>query len=73
MANHTTAAQRHNARQDKIFETYKRQQEYKSEAAKKVLQLMDKDYTYQEALNKVLRDDTYISRETLEHELNKFI
>jgi len=69
----TTAAQRHNARQNKIWETYKRQQEYKSEGAKKVLQLMDEDYTYTDALNKVLRDDTYISRETLEHELNKFI
>ena len=47
--------------------------EYKTPECSKVLQLMDKDYTYEEALKKVLREDPYVSRGTLEIELNKYI
>lgn len=45
----------------------------KSKAASKVLQLMDKDYSYSEALKKVLKDDKRLSKKNLELELNKYI
>jgi hypothetical protein len=45
----------------------------KSAAAKKVLQLMDNDYSYQKALKKVLQDDKRISKKKLEEELNYYI
>lgn len=45
----------------------------KSESASKVLQLMDKDYSYSEALKKVLNEDKKISKKTLEKELDKYI
>ena len=46
---------------------------YKTPECKKVLQLMDKDYTYEQALKKVLSENTYVSKTTLETELNKYI
>lgn len=45
----------------------------KSEAASKVLRLMDNDYSYTEALTKTLSEDSTISREFLEQELNQYI
>jgi hypothetical protein len=45
----------------------------KSKAASKVLQLMDKDYSYTEALKKVLKEDKRLSKKNLELELNKYI
>jgi hypothetical protein len=44
----------------------------KSKAAKKVLQLMDKDFSYQDALRQVLKDKR-ISRAKLEKELSIYI
>ena len=45
----------------------------KSAAASKVLKLMDKDYSYEEALFKTLRADKRLSRKSLENELNRYI
>jgi hypothetical protein len=45
----------------------------KSEACKKVLKLMDKDMSYQNALKLVLKEDKRLSRKKLETELNKYI
>lgn len=45
----------------------------KSKGCKKVLQLMDKDFSYQEALKKVLTDDKRLSKKKLEKELNEYI
>ena len=45
----------------------------KSKEASSVLQLMDKDYTYQEALNKVLKDNPKINKTNLEKELDIYI
>lgn len=45
----------------------------KSEAASKVLSLMDNDYSYTEALAKTLSEDSTIAREFLEQELNQYI
>jgi len=45
----------------------------KSKAASKVLQLMDKDYSYQKALAKTLREDKRLSKKKLENELNTYI
>lgn len=45
----------------------------KSKACKKVLQLMDKDYSYQKALKKTLSEDKRLSKKNLERELNKYI
>lgn len=45
----------------------------KSKAASKVLQLMDKDYSYSEALKKVLKEDKRLDRKKLEKELDKYI
>lgn len=45
----------------------------KSKAAKKVLQLMDSDYSYSEALKKVLKEDKRLSKKNLEKELEKYI
>ena len=45
----------------------------KSEAASKVLILMDNDYSYTEALAKTLSEDSSIAREFLEQELNQYI
>lgn len=45
----------------------------KSKAASKVLQLMDKDYSYQEALTKTLREDKRLNKKKLENELNYYI
>jgi len=45
----------------------------KSEAASKVLSLMDNDYSYTEALAKTLSEDSTITREFLEQELNQYI
>lgn len=44
----------------------------KSAACSKVLQLMDKDYTYQEALKKVLECNK-LNKKNLEFELNLYI
>jgi uncharacterized protein YoaH (UPF0181 family) len=45
----------------------------KSKAAKKVLQLMDKDYSYGEALKKVLKEDKRLKKKNLEKELDTYI
>lgn len=45
----------------------------KSKSASAVLQLMDKDYSYSEAVNKVLSENRNLTREKLEKELNPFI
>ncbi len=45
----------------------------KSNAAKKVLQLMDKDYSYTEALKKTLNEDKRLDKKKLEKELDKYI
>ena len=47
----------------------------KSNAARKVLQLMDskEDASYQWALRKVLREDKRLSKKKLEAELNQYI
>ena len=45
----------------------------KSKAASKVLQLMDKDYSYQQALKKVLKEDKRLSKKKLEKELDTYI
>ena len=44
----------------------------KTASAKKVLQLMDKDVSYGDAIKKVMKSDG-ISREQLEKELDPFI
>lgn len=45
----------------------------KSKSCKKVLQLMDQDYSYQSALKKVLNDDKRLSKKKLEKELSEYI
>ena len=45
----------------------------KSKAASAVLQLMDKDMTYSQALKKVLSSDKRLSKNKLEKELDKYI
>jgi fatty acid-binding protein DegV len=45
----------------------------KSKAASKVLQLMDKDFSYQEALKTVLSSDKRLNKRELEKELNIYI
>jgi len=45
---------------------------YKTKSASKVLKLMDKDYSYGEALRKVMKEDK-ISRYKLEKQLEPFI
>jgi len=45
----------------------------KSKAASKVLQLMDKDYSYEKALKEVLESDKRLSKKKLEKELNAYI
>ena len=45
----------------------------KSKAASKVLQLMDMDYSYQQALKKTLKEDRRLSKKKLEIELNHYI
>jgi uncharacterized protein YoaH (UPF0181 family) len=45
----------------------------KSKAVKKVLQLMDKDYSYTEALKKVLKEDKRFKKKNLEEKLEKYI
>ncbi len=45
----------------------------KSKAASKVLQLMDKDFSYSEALKKVLSEDKRLDKKKLEKELDKYI
>lgn len=45
----------------------------KSKAVSKVLKLMDKDYSYSEALKKVLKEDKRLSKKKLETELDKYI
>ncbi len=45
----------------------------KSNACSKVLKLMDKDYSYQKALKKVLKEDKRLSKKKLEEELNNYI
>jgi hypothetical protein len=47
--------------------------ENKSKEASMVLQLMDKDYSYGEALKATLKKYKNVNRETLETELNKYI
>jgi hypothetical protein len=47
--------------------------ENKSKEASMVLQLMDKDYSYSEALKATLKKYKNVDRETLESELNKYI
>lgn len=46
---------------------------YKTNEARQVLELMDKDYSYQDALQYTLQKNPYCSRETLEIELSKFV
>ena len=45
----------------------------KSEQAKKVLQLMDKDFNYSEALEMVLKENPETDKKQLETELNNYI
>ena len=45
----------------------------KSKACSKVLQLMDQDHSYTEALKKVLKSDKRLSKTKLEAELNHYI
>jgi hypothetical protein len=45
----------------------------KSKEASLVLQLMDKDYSYEKALTAVLKNHKNIDRVTLEKELDKYI
>jgi hypothetical protein len=45
----------------------------KSKEASLVLQLMDKDYSYERALTAVLKKHKNIDRATLEKELDKYI
>ena len=45
----------------------------KSKEASAVLQLMDKDLSYQKALKKVLDDNPGLDKKKLETELNKYI
>ena len=45
----------------------------KSNACKKVLRLMDEDYTYTEALKKTLSEDMRLSKRKLERELSHYI
>ena len=45
---------------------------YKTKSASKVLQLMDKDYSYMDAVRKVMKEDK-ISRTKLEKQLEPFI
>ena len=45
----------------------------KSKACSKVLQLMDKDYSYSEALKKVISEDKRLSKKKLEKELDTYI
>lgn len=47
--------------------------ESKSKEASAVLQLMDKDYSYQDALKKVLGDNPEVKKGDLEKELNTYI
>ena len=46
---------------------------YKSFAAHKVLELMDNDVSYEQALKQVLQEDTTLVRSELEEELNIYI
>jgi hypothetical protein len=48
-------------------------QKKKSKAVSKVLQLMDKDYSYQQALKKTLSEDKRLSKWLLEKELSSYI
>jgi hypothetical protein len=45
----------------------------KSTGASKVLQLLDKDFTYTQAVKKVLAEDQTINAQKLEEELNRYI
>jgi hypothetical protein len=45
----------------------------KSKMASKVLQLMDKDYSYSKALKKVLDDQRKREKKKLERQLNTYI
>ena len=45
----------------------------KSKAASKVLKLMDKNLSYQNAIKLVLKEDKRLSKKKLESELNKYI
>lgn len=45
----------------------------KSRAARKVLRLMDQDYSYSTALKRTLREDKRLRRWKLEKELKKYI
>ena len=45
----------------------------KSKQCSKVLQLMDKDFTYQESLKFVLETDKTLTKNDLEKELKKYI
>ncbi len=45
----------------------------KSKAASQVLKLMDKDYSYQEALKVALSLNSKISKKNLEKELDKYV
>ena len=45
----------------------------KSVACSKVLQLMGQDYSYQKALNQVLKSDKSLNKKKLETELNNYI
>lgn len=45
----------------------------KSKACTKVLQLMDQDHSYTDALKKVLKEDKRLSKAKLENELNHYI
>ena len=45
----------------------------KSKAVSKVLQLMDQDYSYSQAIKIVLNENKKLSKKNLEKELNKYI
>jgi hypothetical protein len=56
-----------------IREEIQKLSETKSKEASMVLQLMDKDYEYQHALNTVLKKHKNVNRKKLEAELSKYI
>ena len=47
--------------------------ENKSKEASMVLQLMDKDYSYEQSLKATLKKYKNVNKSTLEKELNKYI
>jgi hypothetical protein len=55
------------------FESIKAKDDKKSVHASMVLKLMDDDYSYTDALNKVLSNNKDVNKSELEKELDKYI